>query len=305
MKRKKILFLLFLLGLISACSFSDSDKDAKDRDSMLAENESADMDSNVDGGSLGNMESKADDTNTLSVKEGEFDEDVDTNRMIIHTAQLDIRVKDFEKTQINIENKVADYDGYVVESSVYRESDDDISGQMVVRVPEEHFQTFLTDAEEAAVDVLSREVSGQDVTEEYVDLESRLKSKQVVEERLLEFMDESEKSEELLKLSDDISTVQEDIEVIAGKMEYLENQSDYATVEIVLHEDLITVPDIDKGNFNTWEKTKKQFADSVNGLLKIGSGFIVFVIGNLPIIMPLFIIGAIVYFVIRRRKKTE
>lgn len=305
MKRKKILFLLFLLGLISACSFSDSDKDAKDRDSMLAENESADMDSNVDGGSLGNMESKADDTNTLSVKEGEFDEDVDTNRMIIHTAQLDIRVKDFEKTQINIENKVADYDGYVVESSVYRESDDDISGQMVVRVPEEHFQAFLTDAEEAAVDVLSREVSGQDVTEEYVDLESRLKSKQVVEERLLEFMDEAEKTEDLLKISDDLSTVQEDIEVIAGKMEYLENQSDYATVEIVLHEDLITVPDIDKGNFNTWEKTKKQFADSVNGLLKIGSGFIVFVIGNLPIIMPLFIIGAIVYFVIRRRKKTE
>lgn len=305
MKRKKILFLLFLLGLISACSFSDSDKDAKDRDSMLAENESADMDSNVDGGSLGNMESKADDTNTLSVKEGEFDEDVDTNRMIIHTAQLDIRVKDFEKTQINIENKVADYDGYVVESSVYRESDDDISGQMVVRVPEEHFQTFLTDAEEAAVDVLSREVSGQDVTEEYVDLESRLKSKQVVEERLLEFMDEAEKTEDLLKISDDLSTVQEDIEVIAGKMEYLENQSDYATVEIVLHEDLITVPDIDNENFNTWEKTKKQFADSVNGLLKIGSGFIVFVIGNLPIIMPLFIIGAIVYFVIRRRKKTE
>jgi len=305
MKRKKILFLLFLLGLISACSFSDSDKDAKDRDSMLAENESADMDSNVDGGSLGNMESKADDTNTLSVKEGEFDEDVDTNRMIIHTAQLDIRVKDFEKTQINIENKVADYDGYVVESSVYRESDDDISGQMVVRVPEEHFQAFLTDAEEAAVDVLSREVSGQDVTEEYVDLESRLKSKQVVEERLLEFMDEAEKTEDLLKISDDLSTVQEDIEVIAGKMEYLENQSDYATVEIVLHEDLITVPDIDNENFNTWEKTKKQFADSVNGLLKIGSGFIVFIIGNLPIIMPLFIIGAIVYFVIRRRKKTE
>src|SRR5699024_11926322 len=116
--------------------------------------------------------------------------------------------------------------------------DDDISGQMVVRVPEEHFQTFLTDAEEAAVDVLSREVSGQDVTEEYVDLESRLKSKQVVEERLLEFMDEAEKTEDLLKISDDLSTVQEDIEVIAGKMEYLENHSDYDTVEIIVHEDL-------------------------------------------------------------------
>src|SRR5690625_6804027 len=101
---------------------------------------------------------------------------------------------------------------------------------MTVRIPEKHFQTFLTDTEEEAAEVLSRNVSGQDVTEQYVDLESRLKSKHAVEERLLAFMEDAKKTEDLLKISKDLATVQEDIEVIVGKMKYLENQSEERSV---------------------------------------------------------------------------
>src|SRR5699024_7083868 len=134
-------------------------------------------------------------------------DEINTTRMIIHTAQLDIRVKDFNKTQLDIEKKVNTYDGYVVESGVYRESDEHTSGHMTVRVPAKNFQKFLADTEEQAVEVLSRDVSGQDVTEQYVDLESRLKSKRVVEERLLSFMNDAEKTEDLLQISTDLATI--------------------------------------------------------------------------------------------------
>src|SRR5690625_5078504 len=152
---------------------------------------------------------------------------------------------------------------------------------MTARIPEKHFQTFLNDTEEEAAEVLARNVSGQDVTEQYVDLESRLKSKRAVEERLLKFMTDAEKTEDLLKISKDLATVQEDVEVIVGKMNYLENQSAYSTIEISMHENRIVVPGLDNNDLDTWEKTKKQLATSLNFLLTAGSGLIVFFIGNL------------------------
>jgi len=295
--------------LINACSsgHSDSDRSSSNKASMSSTESSMDMDRA--GESFTERELVATDdsdhSNESSVEESESfaDESAElkTDRMIIHTAHLQIQVKDFNKTQLNIENKVEKYGGYIVDSNVYKENDQQLSGHMTVRIPEKHFQTFLTDTEEEAAEVLARNVSGQDVTEQYVDLESRLKSKRAVEERLLAFMEEAKKTEDLLKISNDLATVQEDIEVIVGKMKYLENQSAYSTIEIAMHEDRVIVPGLDNKDLNTWEKTKKQLATSLNFLLTAGSGLIVFFIGNLPVILILLIVGAIVYIKIRNR----
>ncbi|MFK4996761.1 DUF4349 domain-containing protein [Bacillus sp. N9] len=179
-----------------------------------------------------------------------------------------------------------------------------MSGRLSVRIPEKHFQSFLTYAEEEAVEIVERNVSGQDVTEEYVDLESRLKSKRVVEERLLEFMGEADKTEDLLKISSDLAKVQEEIEVLVGKMKYIENQTSFSTVDIYMIENSVIVPDIDN-DLNTWAKTKKQLATSTNFLLASVSGLVVFFIGNLPVIMIILLVGAGVYFLVKRSKKNE
>ena len=307
MKRKVVIALLFMISLflMSACSSSNSDQNSNDKVSTGSTESSMDMDQARESFTVED-EIETDDS---SVEEdqsftGESAE-INTDRMIIHTAHLEIQVKDFNKTQLNLENKVKEYDGYIVESNVYRESDEQIGGYITIRVPEQHFQKFLTDTEEQAVEMLARNVSGQDVTEQYVDLESRLKSKRAVEERLLKFMTDAEKTEDLLKISKDLATVQEDVEVIVGKMNYLENQSAYSTIEISMHENRIVVPGLDNNDLDTWEKTKKQLATSLNFLLTAGSGLIVFFIGNLPIIILLLIIGSVGYFIIRRRKRAE
>ena len=161
----------------------------------------------------------------------------------------------------------------------------------------------MNDAEGLSVQVNNRHVSGQDVTEEYVDLESRLKSKKAVEARLLDFMKQAQKTEDLLKISSDLADVQEQIEQIAGRKKFLENQTALSTVTITLQENEVPVPKIDNDSLNTWQKIKKQFADNINILLAAGSGIIVFLVGNLPIlILVAMIVAAIIYFV---RKKTK
>ena len=121
------------------------------------------------------------------------------NRNIIHRAELQLNVKKLENAQLIIEKKVSEYGGYIVVSNVHRESEESVSAQLTVRIPEQHFQKFLTDAEGQSAEVLNRNVTGEDVTEQYIDLESRVKSKRIVEERLLEFMGKAEKTEDLLK----------------------------------------------------------------------------------------------------------
>ncbi|WP_313893956.1 DUF4349 domain-containing protein [Psychrobacillus sp.] len=289
----KKVFCYLLLGslfvLLAACS-SDSEKamEQKSEDSEQLSNEMA-------------MEREEAPVEESVVSDGV----TTTERMIIHQATIRANVKELSKAQSNIEQKVKKYGGYIVESNTFQEDEQTKSGQMTVRIPEKHFEAFLSDAEEGVSKILERNVTGQDVTEQYVDLSSRLKSKRAVEERLLEFMKNAEKTEDLLKISADLAKVQEEIEVMVGQIKYLENQTSFSTVELFMIESRVIVPKLDNEELNTWEKTKKQFVTSTNRLLATGSAIIVFFLGNLPVLLILAGVGYVVYWVVKRRMSEQ
>lgn len=286
MNRKKVILIISLFFLLGACS-------SNDKEESLSKSQEGKVESKMDASLSGEQAS-----------DKEAEKEAATNeRMVIHQAQLQLKVKNLEKTQMKIERKAKEYGGYVVESNVYREDEELVEGAITVRIPEARFQDFLVDTEGQASEVVERSVTGQDVTEQYVDLKARLKSKRAVEERLLAFMKDAKKTEDLLKISSDLATVQEEIEQLVGQIKYLENQTSFSTVTITLSQDQIIVPGIDNKELNTWERTKKQFATSANFLLKAVSGLIVFIIGNLPILIILGGVGAVIYWTLKRRRK--
>ncbi|GIN98158.1 hypothetical protein J6TS1_40280 [Siminovitchia terrae] len=288
----KGLLAAFFLIFLGACSSSDSEE-------SKSTNEMAQMDK-----ATGSNEIAVLDEEDQSTVEEKKDDQVNTSdRMIIHRANLEVRVKSLDKAQQNIEKKVKEYGGYIVESNEYRDENELMSGHVIVRIPEKQFQAFLNDTEDEVAEVLGRNVSGQDVTEEYVDLESRLKSKRAVEERLLGFMKEAQKTEDLLKISSDLAKVQEEIEVLVGKVKYLENQTAFSTVEISMQESKVVVPGVGDGDLDTWEKTKKQLAVSLNFLLAAASGLVVFFVGNLPVILLLVLIGVGIFYLVKRKRR--
>lgn len=297
MKKVGIMGILFVL-LLSGCSGGMSQEDSSTKSSEGDMNSTADMENvsddiafseNEEDNAVAGEESKAE-------KKADYEaDDTAAQRMVIYHAEMDIRVKSFEKARNALEQKAKAYNGYIVQSDSNRFDGEQQSGTMTFRIPQEHFNAFLNEAEGLSVQVNNRRVSGQDVTEEYVDLESRLKSKKAVEARLLDFMKQAQKTEDLLKISSDLADVQEEIEQIAGRKKFLENQTALSTVTITLQENEVPVPKIDNDSLNTWQKIKKQFADNINILLAAGSGIIVFLIGNLPILL---IVGALVTAVI-------
>lgn len=289
---KKVTLRMMQLGIIvvlAACSSHDIEQAKMSDDTASSSNEYSDS----------KMKNEIQDTSSKQDKAEEVVVE-ETERMVIHQAQLVVKVKKLEEAQLKIEERVAKYGGYIVESNVYREESERMNANITVRVPEAHFQDFLRDTEATAAEVLERNVTGQDVTEEYVDLQSRLKSKRTVEERLLEFMKHASKTEDLLKISADLAKVQEEIEQIVGKVKFLENQTSYSTISISLHENRVIVPSIDNQDLNTWEKTKKQLITSTNFLFAAGSGLIVFIIGNLPIIAFVVIVVGVAIWIFRK-----
>jgi hypothetical protein len=287
---------MFALIFLTACSSNSKSEEAK-----MSSPEEVAMESEAGSGEPARAEQDYSISNEIEKKEQSDTTSMQVpNQMVIYQAELHLRVKKFEHTIQNLEEKVGKYGGYIAESNVRKAGDEQLSGSIKIRIPQKHFQTFLHEAEGQAVEVLQRNISGDDVTEEYVDLESRLKSKRVVEERLISFMNSAEKTEDLLKISADLANVQEEIERIEGRKKFLENQTSLSTIFITLYENKVTVPSLENDDLNTWEKTKKQFMKSTNMLLAGFSGLVVFLLGNLPILIILSVIGFVLFLYLRR-----
>ncbi|MFJ5762659.1 DUF4349 domain-containing protein [Neobacillus sp. NPDC093182] len=295
---KKVTGLMVFLSLIlflSACSSS-----SKSEESKMSSDSSAGIDS---GEPAKEEKSQVSFDNNAKLEKAAPAELEVPDQMVIYQANLQLRVKKFEETLQNIEEQVIKYGGYISESNVSKDGEEQVSGQITVRIPQKNFQAFLHDAEGQSAEVLQRNITGTDVTEEYVDLDSRLKSKRVVEERLTSFMQSAQKTEDLLKISADLAAVQEEIETIQGRIKFLENQTSLSTVHLSLFENKVIVPNLEDEDLNTWDKTKKQFMKSTNMLLAAISGVFVFIVGNMPILVILAVAAVFIYLYIKKQRK--
>ncbi|MFB4169404.1 DUF4349 domain-containing protein [Virgibacillus sp. JSM 102003] len=298
--------IISVCTLITACSNEAGDSESSsDQANGNTEEKSSQENSSVSSGAGDDAvgEGSGSQEEDASPKNREA---IDVNRKIIYTANLRIEVKRYQKAVNDIQSQVEDRGGYIVESNMHGGSEDgSTNGQLTARIPQEQFREFVQLVEDGSSEVLESSISGQDVTEEYIDLESRLKSKRVVEKRLLSFMEQAKKTEDLLTISDDLAKVQGEIEEITGRMNYLENKADLATVTIHIQEKNVTISSINKEDLNTWEKTKQQFMRSINVLISAFSSLFVFFIGNLPVLIILGAVGLAIFFIIKRSKRSS
>jgi hypothetical protein len=224
------------------------------------------------------------------------------NRKMIYTANLRLEVENYRNTRTALEAAIARHQGYILSAEDY-ESDQEKGGTVVVRVPQTGYQPFLSEIEKLAVKVPERSITGQDVTEEYVDLSSRLKAKQVVEERLTQFLAEAKKTEDLLKISNDLGKVQEEIEQIKGRMRYLDEHVAFATITLSIAEKKGTAKLSEVADEGTWNKAWLALNRSILAIIAFFNALIIFFAGALPILILLCIPGVILLWLWRRKQR--
>ncbi|UOQ95295.1 DUF4349 domain-containing protein [Halobacillus shinanisalinarum] len=299
-----VIVIISFCALATSCSDdSKSSESLADKTTLTTEDGSGGEESKFATPSNELENIQQDDVSKEGSTQAETDEINQSDRKVIYTANLRIEVKDYQQSIDEIQAQVSERGGYIVGSNRSGDSGEgSVNGHVTARIPQGEFREFMQLVEQGSSKVLESSISGQDVTEEYVDLESRLKSKRVVEKRLLSFMEQADKTEDLLKISNDLATVQGKIEEIQGRMNYLQNKADLATVTVHIQENNVRISGMNDEELNTWDQAKQQFLKSINFLISIFSGLVVFFVGNIPVLLPLAIIGVIVFLMIRKKR---
>ncbi|MGA9288818.1 MAG: DUF4349 domain-containing protein [Anaerobacillus sp.] len=288
--RRWFILLSAIILLLTACS-SDGEQSSESSDVATAPNSEAIENT---GGN-----SNESDTESTSSKEQSDIMPLQQERKVIFNAHLSLTVDHLKKASDQLNQLTTSYKGYIVEESTSTEGES-LFGSMTVRIPQNQFHSFLDNAEAIGKGSSQKSITGSDVTEEYVDLTSRLKAKETVMKRLENFLDKATKTDDLLAISNDLSRVQEEIEQLKGRIQYLDNQSEFSTVTISLEQHKVTVPKIGENELNTFSEAKNLFLTTVNGILSFFSTTLVFLIGLSPVLLPLIAIG--LFFFIRYRK---
>ena len=224
----------------------------------------------------------------------------DIERKIIYTVSLDLIVKDTEASVEEIQRVAGDLGGFIAQSSVWREEDHP-RATMTVRVPADKLDEAVTRFRALAVDVEKQNVGSEEVTEEYVDLEGRLKNEQRTESELLELLksrSETGKTEDILEVYRELSSCRSRIEQIQGRMKYLDNLSALATIQISLTPDVLLQPIVVGG----W-KPQGTARNAVRLLLRtlefLADVAIIFVLYILPVLVVIAVVVYVVYRIVR------
>lgn len=163
-------------------------------------------------------------------------------RRVIYNADVAMQTREFAKAERVIPELVKRLGGYLTDISLSRQQGEQRSGRWQARVPAESFHEFLEGLDDIGVPE-RRQVSGQDVTEEFVDLEVRLANKKKLEERLLDLMKAKSASvADVIEFERQVASVREEIERMEGRFRYLTNRSELSSITLSLREVYEYVP---------------------------------------------------------------
>lgn len=214
---------------------------------------------------------------------------------VVKTATLDVQVAkgDFDKAFQTAMQVAGRYGGYIQSSSTSGTRVH--SGTLTIRVPSASFANAMADLAGLGVPQ-SRSVSGQDVTNEYVDLNARLRTWQAQEAVLLKLMKRATSVEATLRVQTNLQDVQFRIEQIKGQLRVLENQTDLATIDVSLHEPGAPIHVQQRPGAEERPSLAEAWTKAVDGFL----GVLYATVVGLGYLIPIAIIAVAVWFAVRR-----
>jgi hypothetical protein len=215
-------------------------------------------------------------------------------RKLIKNGEVYYKTKSLTETKKRILEALKTYKGYVAKENAYDYSENP-QEELIVRIPSQNFDEFLNTILKGADKVDSKKIDIEDVTEEFVDIEARLKNKKALENKYQELLKQAKDMEDILAITREMNSIREEIESTEGRLKYLSSQVNYSTLKINYYQNK-------PQGFNFGGKVGDALG---NG----GTGFLWFLIVMVQL-WPLWLVGAIVWWFIvwmikRNRKKKQ
>lgn len=223
-------------------------------------------------------------------------------RKIIKNADLSLKVDNYDTIVQRIKNQVDFLGGYIANENISKRSTGNVNGHLQIRIPHMSFEGFLDQISELG-DMTSRNIYTQDVTEEYVDVESRLKALRIKETRLLDLLAKSGKLSDVLAVENELANARAELESLQGRLRYLDDRTDFSNINISIQQRQSSNQQISPGGLaGVWLVAKQAFIESINELIGYLRKFIILIGALLPYIVLILVFVAAIWYYLKRKK---
>lgn len=230
----------------------------------------------------------------------------ETSQKLIYTITIDAETDDLNKLLTDLEAQLAQLGGYVQSKNVRAGSQTSTHSTryatMTLRLPAEHFRSFVGHVE-GATNILSSSETAEDVTLQYVAVESRITALEIEEARLLELLTRAESLNDLLILESKLSDIRQELEEVKSQLKLYDNKITYSTVHLNITE-VVEFTQV-KEDPSVWERISTGFVSSLKGVWTILTELFIFLIVALPYLAIPGVIVILILIMGRKRRNAR
>ena len=231
--------------------------------------------------------------NALYNKDTNDETEQNIEQKIIKEGNLRFETNDLEATYSQIQNAVKNQNA-TIQNDTEGKDYQSVFRKLIIRVPSKNFDPFLTAISKGVSYFDNKEITSQDVTTEFIDIEARLKAKKVLENRYIELLKKANKVSEMLEIEAQLSAIREEIEAKEGQLRYMQNQVSLSTITIEFYKTTAEESGVTISyGAKVWNAVK-------SGFYGISSFFL-----GLLEIWPFIIIAITLFYFIRKRFKKK
>ncbi|MBK1895898.1 DUF4349 domain-containing protein [Chryseobacterium paridis] len=222
---------------------------------------------------------------------------IDTiSKKIIKNGDMRIQVGDIKKSQGQV-NEILKKNNAYIQTEDFRNSDADENLNLTIRVPHKNFDALINSFSDGIGSVLSKNISSEDVTEEYTDVAIKLANKKIYLEKYRDLLKRASNTKDMLEIQEKIRGLEDEIDVAEGKLRFIDDRVNYSTLNLSLYKEKVRSSATSKIGFGS------RFGDS---LTQGWNSFISFILGVISL-WPFFLAIPVLIFLWRkwkgRRKK--
>lgn len=211
---------------------------------------------------------------------------------IIKSGRLRFQTDDLDESYAQIKAAVQKYQA-IIKNDSQQNNDYELSRNLNIRIPNQYFDAFIADISKGVKYFDEKEIASEDVTEEYIDVASRIKTKKVLEQRYLELLRKANKVSEMLEIEGQLSEIREEIEAKEGRLRYLQNKVAMSTLDIQFYKPVAAGR---KATVSYGGRIGNALTEGFNGI----SNFFIAIVENWPVIITLVVL---IFFIRKRWKR--
>jgi hypothetical protein len=227
-------------------------------------------------------------------------------RKLIKNAELHLLVDDYNSVVEALKSKASAFEGYITNETVnVIDARGSKRGYLEVKVPQLRFAEFFAGVQDLGK-LKNSHIYTQDVTEEYIDVESRLNVMRTKEERLLDILTQSGELSDVLAVENELANTRSQLESLEGRLRYLSNQTEFSTFNLTIEQVVASTTQVSTGGLQgVGLRAKEAFIKAINNIF-VGVGIaLVFISAAIPYLVVVAIVVGLIWGIwcgVKRRK---